>query len=155
VPLRSPNLNFKRYTTWSFSLFSESRWVNIIRLVHISRIVGHYCFNFLFIRLSQKCFACVLSVISTFIITYICICSWRKSHSSKSTLLLDWSHHCKKYTVFISIFEPIFDWEYEIYISQITMDLLLSMEICSILYHCQDVHQSWLYIWIILRMSYK
>jgi hypothetical protein len=40
-------------------------------------------------------------------------------------------------------------------ISQMTMYLLLFMQMFSFLYHCQDFYRTWLYIWVTRRLSYK
>jgi hypothetical protein len=36
-----------------------------------------------------------------------------------------------------------------------TIDLLLFASMFSYLYHCQDFYQTWLYLWVTRRVSYK
>ena len=46
----SQNQELQRHTLWSFFVFSELLWWEVIvRFVDICRIVGHHCLNFLFI----------------------------------------------------------------------------------------------------------
>jgi hypothetical protein len=55
-------------------------------------------------------------------------CVDTKHYSNKATLLLCWSHHYKNYTFYVDVY---------------------------FFYHCQYFYQTWLYIWITRRVSYK
>ena len=77
------------------------------------------------------------------------ISCWRKSYSNKAALFLGWSHPYKT-SVVITIWLTVTKY---LYLKSQWIFYILRR--CFYLYHCQDFHRTWLYIWVTRRVSYK
>ena len=152
---------------WSDVGLRQCYFWDVVRIV-VGKTVEHYCdfffsnvFNiglkkhFPVLNIRSLMFEphaiIILELVPSIVIFWTYLNCWRKSYSNKATLLLGWSQRYKNYTVVITIGMtvmkyPYLKWQWIFYFFSYMF---------SFLYHCRDIYQTWLYIWVTRRVSYK